>query len=410
MTNKELFEALRMFEKEKDISMEYMLAQIEKAIKVACKNYFDGNEDVTFTADPNKNTIDVKLKKTVVDEVFDPSFEISLEDAQKVLKRKTIELGDEVDVPLDPKKLGRIAISSARNVIRQGIRASEKGQTLIEFQNRLGEIATATVERIDPRSGIATTRIGKSEAMLPKSEQLGLESIKEGDHVKVYIADVKDNEKGPHAIISRTHPDFVRRLFEKEVPEIFDGIVEIKSVSREAGSRTKMAVTSANSDIDAIGACIGQRGARVNSIVAELGGEKIDIIEYSDDPKKYISAALSPAQVIKVEITDEEKKSCRATVPDGQLSLAIGNKGQNARLAARLTGWRIDIRPESGFYGEDEEDEKPAESAEAEELVESAQTEEVTEAAEAAEAEALAVEEDAGELIEAEEADGAEEE
>ena len=403
MTNKELFEALRMFEKEKDISMEYMLAQIEKAIKVACKNYFDGNEDVTFTADPNKNTIDVKLKKTVVDEVFDPSFEISLEDAQKVLKRKTIELGDEVDVPLDPKKLGRIAISSARNVIRQGIRASEKGQTLIEFQNRLGEIATATVERIDPRSGSATIRIGKSEAMLPKSEQLGLENIKEGDHVKVYIADVKDNEKGPHAIISRTHSDFVRRLFEKEVPEIFDGIVEIKSVSREAGSRTKMAVTSANPDIDAIGACIGQRGARVNSIVAELGGEKIDIIEYSDDPKKYISAALSPAQVIKVEITDEEKRSCRATVPDGQLSLAIGNKGQNARLAARLTGWRIDIRPESGFYGEDEEEEKPAETAEnaeAEEIVEAPETEEIAAAEET---------EELFETEETEAADGAEE-
>ena len=403
MTNKELFEALRMFEKEKDIPMEYMLAQIEKAIKVACKNYFDGNEDVTFTADPDKNTIDVKLKKTVVDEVFDPSFEISLEDAQKALKRKTIELGDEVDVPLDPKKLGRIAISSARNVIRQGIRASEKGQTLIEFQNRLGEIATATVERIDPRSGSATIRIGKSEAMLPKSEQLGLENIKEGDHVKVYIADVKDNEKGPHAIISRTHSDFVRRLFEKEVPEIFDGIVEIKSVSREAGSRTKMAVTSANPDIDAIGACIGQRGARVNSIVAELGGEKIDIIEYSDDPKKYISAALSPAQVIKVEITDEEKRSCRATVPDGQLSLAIGNKGQNARLAARLTGWRIDIRPESGFYGEDEEEEKPAETAEnaeAKEIVEAPETEEIAAAEEA---------EELFETEETEAADGAEE-
>ncbi len=385
MTNKELF------------------AQIEKAIKVACKNYFDGNEDVTFTADPDKNTIDVKLKKTVVDEVFDPSFEISLEDAQKALKRKTIELGDEVDVPLDPKKLGRIAISSARNVIRQGIRASEKGQTLIEFQNRLGEIATATVERIDPRSGSATIRIGKSEAMLPKSEQLGLENIKEGDHVKVYIADVKDNEKGPHAIISRTHSDFVRRLFEKEVPEIFDGIVEIKSVSREAGSRTKMAVTSANPDIDAIGACIGQRGARVNSIVAELGGEKIDIIEYSDDPKKYISAALSPAQVIKVEITDEEKRSCRATVPDGQLSLAIGNKGQNARLAARLTGWRIDIRPESGFYGEDEEEEKPAETAEnaeAEEIVEAPETEEIAAAEET---------EELFETEETEAADGAEE-
>ena len=403
MTNKELFEALRMFEKEKDIPMDYMLAQIEKAIKVACKNYFDGNEDVTFTADPDKNTIDVKLKKTVVDEVFDPSFEISLEDAQKALKRKTIELGDEVDVPLDPKKLGRIAISSARNVIRQGIRASEKGQTLIEFQNRLGEIATATVERIDPRSGSATIRIGKSEAMLPKSEQLGLENIKEGDHVKVYIADVKDNEKGPHAIISRTHSDFVRRLFEKEVPEIFDGIVEIKSVSREAGSRTKMAVTSANPDIDAIGACIGQRGARVNSIVAELGGEKIDIIEYSDDPKKYISAALSPAQVIKVEITDEEKRSCRATVPDGQLSLAIGNKGQNARLAARLTGWRIDIRPESGFYGEDEEEEKPAETAEnaeAEEIVEAPETEEIAAAEET---------EELFETEETEAADGAEE-
>ena len=362
MTNKELFEALRMFEKEKDIPMDYMLKKKKKAIKVACKNYFDGNENVTFTADPEKNTIDVKLKKTVVEEVFDPSFEISLEDAQKINKRKKVELDDEIDVPLDPKKLGRIAISSARNVIRQGIRASEKGQSLIEFQNRLGEIATATVERIDPRSGIATIRIGKSEAMLPKSEQLGLENLTEGDHVKVYIANVKDNEKGPHAIISRTHPDFVKRLFEQEVPEIYDGIVEIKSVSREAGSRTKMAVVSANPDIDAIGACIGQRGARVNSIVAELGGEKIDIIEYSEDPQKYISAALSPAQVIKVEITDEEKKSCRATVPDGQLSLAIGNKGQNARLAARLTGWRIDIRPESGFYGEDEEDEKPAEA------------------------------------------------
>ena len=193
--------------------------------------------------------------------------------------------------------------------------------------------------------------------MLPKSEQIGCGELKEGDHVKVYIADVKDNERGPHAIISRTHPGFVKRMFEQQVPEIFDGIVEIKSISREAGSRTKMAVSSNNPDVDAIGACIGAKGARVNSIVEELGGEKIDIIEYSDEPEKYISAALSPATVCKVEIVDEENKSFKATVPDGQLSLAIGNKGQNARLAARLTGWRIDIRPESGFYGEDEEDE-----------------------------------------------------
>ena len=383
MVNKELFEALRMFEKEKDIPMDYMLMQIEKAITIACKNYFDGNEDVIFKADPEKNSFDVKLKKTVVDEVFDPSYEVSLEEAQKINKRKKFEIGDEIEVPLDPKKLGRIAISAARNVIRQGIRAGEKGQSLLEFQSKLGEIVTATVERIDPKSGIATIKIGKSEAMLPKSEQIGCENLKEGDHVKVYIADVKDNEKGPHAIISRSHPGFVRRLFEQEVPEIFDSIVEIKSVSREAGSRTKMAVTSSNPDVDAIGACIGQKGARVNRIVAELGGEKIDIIEYSDEPEKYISAALSPATVTKVEIVDEEKKSCKATVPDGQLSLAIGNKGQNARLAAKLTGWKIDIRPQSGFYGEDEDDEEPA----AEEVTEAeaAETEEAVEIEEAVE-------------------------
>lgn len=378
MTNKELFEALRMFEKEKDIPMDYMLMQIEKAITIACKNYFDGNEDVIFKADPEKNSFDVKLKKTVVDEVFDPSYEVSLEEAQKINKRKKVEIGDEIEVPLDPKKLGRIAISAARNVIRQGIRAGEKGQSLLEFQSKLGEIVTATVERIDPKSGIATIKIGKSEAMLPKSEQIGCENLKEGDHVKVYIADVKDNEKGPHAIISRSHPGFVRRLFEQEVPEIFDSIVEIKSVSREAGSRTKMAVTSSNPDVDAIGACIGQKGARVNRIVAELGGEKIDIIEYSDEPEKYISAALSPATVTKVEIVDEEKKSCKATVPDGQLSLAIGNKGQNARLAAKLTGWKIDIRPQSGFYGEDEDDEEPA----AEEVTEAEAAVEIEEAVE----------------------------
>ena len=277
------------------------------------------------------------------------------------MKRKKFVVGDEIEIPIDPKHLGWTSVSSARNVIRQGIRQGEKGQTLIEFQSKLGEIVTATVERIDPKSGVATIKIGKSEATLPKSEQLGHDDLKEGDHIKVYIADVKDNERGPHAIISRTHPGLVKRLFEQEVPEIYDGVVEIKSISREAGSRTKMAVYSSNPDVDAIGSCIGNKGARVNKIVEELGGEKIDIVLYSDDPEKYISAALSPASVCKVEITDEETKSCRATVPDGQLSLAIGNKGQNARLAARLTGWRIDIRPESGFYGEDEDDEPKTE-------------------------------------------------
>lgn len=366
MTNKELFDALSLFEKEKGISSDYMLQHIEKAISVACKNYYGGNENVVFKIDPEKNTFDAKLVKTVVEEVFDPNFEVTLEEAQKINKRKKFAVGDEIEVPIDPKHLGWTSVSSARNVIRQGIRAGEKGQSLVEFQSKLGEIVTALVERIDPKSGVATIKIGKSEAVLPKSEQLGHDDLREGDHIKVYIADVKDNEKGPHAIISRTHPGLVKRLFEQEVPEIFDGIVEIKSISREAGSRTKMAVSSTDPDIDAIGACIGSKGARVNKIVEELGGEKIDIIEYSDDPQNYISAALSPATVCKVEIIDEETKSCKATVPDGQLSLAIGNKGQNARLAARLTGWRIDIRPESGFYGEDEEEssDEPAESTE----------------------------------------------
>ena len=384
MTNKELFEALRMFEKEKDIPMDYMLQQIEKAIVIACKNYYDGNENVVFKVDPEKNTFDVKLVKTIVDEVENPNYEVTLEQAKQINKRKKFAVGDEIQVPLDPKKLGRIAVSSARNVIRQGISTGEKGRALLEFQSKLGEIVTATVERIDPKSGIATIKIGKSEAMLPKNEQIGLDNLQEGDRVKVFISDVKDNERGPHAFISRTHPGLVKRMFEQEVPEIYDGIIEIKSVAREAGSRTKMAVVSNDSDVDAIGACIGPKGARVNSIVNELGGEKIDIIEYSEDPEEYISSALSPADVIKVEIVDADKKSCKATVPDGQLSLAIGNKGQNARLAARLTGWKIDIRPESGFYGEDEEDDEPETEEAVDEVIEETAEEAVEEVAEEA--------------------------
>lgn len=355
MTNKELFEALRMFEEDKNISMDYMLQQIQKAIVIACKNYYGGNENVVFKIDPDKNLFDVKLVKKVVDEVENPDFEITKYDAEKINKRRIYSVGNDCEIPLNPKTLGRIAVSAARNVIRQGIRASEKGQSLVEFQSKLGEIVTAQVERVDPKNGVATIKIGKSVAMLPKNEQIGYLELKEGDYIKVYVADVKDNERGPHAIISRTHPGFVKRMFEQAVPEIFDGIIEIKSVSREAGSRTKMAVISNNPDIDAIGSCIGPKGARVNGIVEELGGEKIDLIVYSEEPEKYISAALAPASVCKVEIVDAEAKSCKVTVPDGQLSLAIGNKGQNARLAARLTGWRIDIRPESGFYGEEEE-------------------------------------------------------
>lgn len=354
MTNKEFFKALVLLEKEKSIPVDYMLEQIERAIRVACKNSYSGNDNVIFKANPEKYTIDVKLVKTIVEEVENPDFEISLEEAQA--KRKRSVLGGEFEIALDPKQLGRIAVQTARSVIRQGIRDGEKGQMLQEFKSKLGELVTATIERVDPVSGTATIKIGKAVATLPKSEQVGDRVLKEGDNIKVLVADIKDNERGPRAMISRTSPELVKRLFEQEVPEIYDGTVEIRAISREAGSRTKMAVYSKDENIDAIGSCIGARGDRVNRIVEELGNEKIDIIRYSENPEEYISEALSPATVVKVEILDEEAKSCKVTVPDGQLSLAIGNKGQNARLAARLTGWKIDIRPESGFYGEDEEE------------------------------------------------------
>ena len=339
--------------------MDYMIEQIERAIKVACKNSYGGNDNVIFKIIPEKNAFDVKLVKTVVQEVENPDFEISLEEAQK--KRKRAALGKDFEITLDPKQLGRIAVQTARSVIRQGIRDGEKGQMLQEFKSKLGELVTATVEKVDPQSGVAIIKIGKSAVTLPKAEQVGERVLQEGDQIKVLVADIKDNERGPRAMVSRTSPELVKRLFEQEVPEIYDGTVEIKAISREAGSRTKMAVYSNDENIDAIGSCIGTRGDRVNQIVDELGNEKIDIIEYSDDPAKYVAAALSPATVIKVEILDESARQCKVTVPDGQLSLAIGNKGQNARLAARLTGWKIDIRPESGFYGEDEETEEETE-------------------------------------------------
>lgn len=353
MVNKELFEALALLEKEKGIPVEYMIDQIKRAIIVACKNLY-GNENVDIVMDAEKNTFTVKLMKMVVEEVENESYEIALPDAKLISKRAAV--GKEIGIPLDPRKFGRIAVSASKNVIHGGIRDGEKGQVLREFQSKYKEILTATVERIDPKTGNATLKFGKAEAVLPKAEQIGDEELCEGDKVKVYVVDVKVGDRGPKAIISRTHPDFVRKMFETEVPEIFDGIVEIKSISREAGSRTKMAVISNDPEIDAVGSCIGTRGARVNTIVEELCGEKIDIIVYDEDPEKYIAASLAPANVVKVELAQDGTKSCKVTVPDGQLSLAIGNKGQNARLAAKLTGWKIDIRPESGFFGEDTED------------------------------------------------------
>lgn len=358
MNNSELFEALALLEKERGIPADYMISQIQKAIVIACKNTYGGNDDVKIVMDGETGAFEVYLQKTVVEEIEDKNREITLEQAREI--NPGVTYGDKVGIELDPKQFGRIAVQTSRSIIRQGIRDGEKGQIMQEFQSKNNELVTATVERIDPKSGAATLRIGKAEAILPRSEQVGDETLTEGAHIKVYIVDVQSGEKGPRAIISRTHPDFVKRLFETEVPEIYDGTVEIKSVSREAGSRTKMAVFSKDSEVDAVGACIGARGARVGVIVDELNGEKIDIIEFDEDPKKFIAAALSPANVVSVEVAADGTKSCRVTVPDGQLSLAIGNKGQNARLAAKLTGWKIDIRPESGFFGEEDDDFIPA--------------------------------------------------
>lgn len=354
--NTEFFEALSLLEKERGIPMEFMFEKIRNAINAAVKSNYKGNDHVVVNIDPAKAVFDVYLQKEVVPdelpegEQLDPNFQIFLADARKITPAASV--GDMVNIPLKPSEFGRIAAQTAKHVIRQGIREVERGQVLQEFQSRHQELVSAVVERIDPKTGAASLTIGKAEAILPKSEQVGDEELHEGDHIKVYVVDVKESEKGPRAMISRTHPGLVKRLFETEVPEIYEGTVEIKAVSREAGSRTKLAVYSRDPNVDAVGACIGPRGARVGKIVEELGGEKIDIVEYSEEPEKFIAAALSPADVLSVEVEPDGARSCRATVPDSQLSLAIGNRGQNVRLAAKLTGWKIDIRPESGFYGE----------------------------------------------------------
>ena len=359
MTNKdiaEFFEALKLLAKEKGIDVEYLLERISNAIVVAVKKDFGGKENIFVVMNPETNEFSVTIRKAVVEEVTDPDEELTLDQALQYTKRAKI--GKTIDIKLDPKRFGRIAAQSAKHVIRQGIREAEKNQQVMEFQRRKQELVTAVVTRIDPRSGAATIQVGKGETVLPKSEQMECDNIVEGAHIKVYVVDIKETEKGLRALVSRTHAGLVTRLFENEVPEIFDGTVEIKSVAREAGSRTKMAVLSHDENVDAVGACIGQRGARVANIVDELGGEKIDIVEYSDDPATFIAAALAPAKVLGVEMDPEGTKACKVTVPDAQLSLAIGNKGQNARLAVKLTGWKIDIRPESGFYGEDMDDEE----------------------------------------------------
>ena len=346
--NKEFFEAILMLEKEKGIPADFLLEKVCSAIVTSVRKDYGGADVVFCDCNPEKYQLRVYVKKTVVEEVQDETTEICQEDAVKYKKNALV--GDVVEVVLETKEFGRIAAQTAKNVIRQGIRDAERGLVLREFQSKQQELVTGKVQRVDPKTGNVTLEIGKAEAILPKGEQVPGEEFKDGQLVKVYIVDVRETEKGPKAMISRTHPGLVKRLFETEVPEIYDGSVEIKSVSREAGSRTKIAVFSKDENVDPIGSCIGPKGQRVANIVESLGGEKIDVVVYSEDPAKFIAAALAPAEVLSVEIDETQEKACHVTVPDTQLSLAIGNKGQNVRLAARLTGWKIDIKPESGFY------------------------------------------------------------
>ena len=326
----------------------YLYEKIQNAIIVALRKDYNGKDVVSCEIDPENYEMNVFVRKNVVDEIDDEDTDITVADAQQY--KPGAEAGDIIEIMLDTKDFGRIAAQTAKHVIRQGIRDAEKGQIMMEFQSKQQELVTAKVLSVDPITGNATLEIGKAEAILPKGEQVPGEELTVGELIKVFIVDVRDTEKGPKAMISRTHQGLVKRLFETEVPEIYDGTVTINAISREAGARTKMAVSSKDENVDAIGACIGPRGSRVNKIVELLGGEKIDIVNYSEDPKQFVAAALAPANVLSVEIPDSEVKSCVVTVPDNQLSLAIGNKGQNARLAARLTGWKIDIKPESGFY------------------------------------------------------------
>ena len=347
--NAEFFAAIEDIEKEKGIPREYMFEKIQQAMLAAFrKDNPEYGENVEVVLDEDKKRIELVINKTVVEEVWDPTAELDLESAHKLSKRA--KPGDVVQIPVETKKFGRIAAQAAKQVIIQGIREAERGMIYDEFNSKQHEILTGEVSRIEPRTGSVSIKISSNseftEAMLSPAERIKGEELHEGDRIKVYVVEVRKSTRGPQVLISRTHPGLVKRLFELEVPEIFDGTVEIKSIAREAGSRTKMAVWSADAAVDPIGACVGPKGGRVASIVQELGGEKIDIVRYSEVPEEFIAAALAPAEVMSVVRLDEGK-SCRVTVPDGQLSLAIGKEGQNARLAAKLTGYKIDIKPES---------------------------------------------------------------
>ena len=376
LDGKEFFAAIAQIEREKGIKQGYMMEKITQALVTAYRrDHEDVGDNLTVDANQETGVVRMFLKKEVVETVDDPGSEISLEQARLSLPRA--ELGDVIRIEIKPKNFGRIAAQTARQVIIQGIREAEQGMVFDEFTSKEHEILTGVITRIDPRSGAVSLRITSggeyTDAYLSANEQVKGEQYQEGQRLKVYVVEVRKATRGPQVLISRTHPGLVKRLFEMEVPEIYDGTVEVKSIAREAGSRTKLAVWSADPNVDPVGACIGPRHQRIDNVLAELKSEKVDIIPFNDDPAAYIAAALSPASVVSVTPL-EDGRSCRVVVPDDQLSLAIGREGQNARLAAKLTGFKIDIKPASA---PEEPAEKPRDGvtapseAESEALIES---------------------------------------
>ena len=340
--NTELRDALEFLEKERNLSMESLLEAIESSLLTACKNHFGKADNCEVHIDRETFDYIIFQKKEVVEEVEDPILQISLADAKMI--DQSAEVGDEIEFPIDAQKFGRIATQNAKGVIVQKIREEERNSLYRDFFDHEHGIMTGTVQRFNGNN--ITINLGKADAVLPESEQIRGEILKANQRVRVYLLEVRNKPKGPQITVSRTHPDLVRRLFEQEVTEVKDGTVEIMAIAREAGSRTKMAVVSHDANVDPVGACVGVNGNRVNSVVDELGGEKIDIINWDENPAFLIENALSPSKVICV-VADEDSKEATVIVPDTQLSLAIGREGQNARLAARLTGYKIDIKSET---------------------------------------------------------------
>ena len=342
---KELITAIEELEKERGISKEYLLSSLETALVTAYKRNFDSAENVKVNMDENTGDIKVYAVKTVVEEVLDDQLEISLEEAKK--ENKNAKIGDEIEIEIIPRNFGRIAAQTAKQVIVQKIREVERNMVYTEYNDRKGEIVSGIIQKAD--GGTIVLDLGKLEGIMPVKDQIPTETYHVNDKIKAYVVSVERGLKGaPQVLVSRSHPDFVRKLFEFEIPEIYEGLIEIKSVSRDAGSRSKVAVYSTNENIDPVGSCVGQKGIRIQNIINELNGEKIDVIEWNEDPAIFISAALLPAQVMAVDVKEEEKFA-QVIVPDDQLSLAIGKAGQNARLAAKLTGWKIDIKSETQF-------------------------------------------------------------